>query len=284
LDFFVLFSSVASLLGSPGQGNYAAANAFLDALAYHRRVQALPALSINWGPWTEAGMAAALGRQGERRWTAQGLGFITPEQGLQALEQVLRRGDTQVGVLRVNWSKFAQQFAVSGEPPLLCELIGEKQTWSSSQQPSVQELELLSQLEASPPNKRQQLLLHYVQDQVVKVLGLEPSYPMDPRQALHDMGMDSLMAVELTNRLQTGLGLSFPSTLAFDYPTIEALAGYLVNKVLATESAAQPQAASQTDQQTQILEELAQLPEDEAEALLLEELATMRNRQGQSDG
>jgi myxalamid-type polyketide synthase MxaB len=284
LDFFVLFSSVASLLGSPGQGNYAAANAFLDALAYHRRVQALPALSINWGPWTEAGMAAALGRQGERRWAAQGLGFITPERGLQALEQVLRRGDTQMGVLRVNWSKFAQQFAVSGEPPLLSELIGEIRAWSSSQQPSVREIELLRQLEASAPNKRYQLLFHYVQDQVVKVLGLEPSYPMDSRQALHDMGMDSLMAVELTNRLQTGLGLSFPSTLAFDYPTVEAIARHLAEKMLPAESSAQPQAGSLTDEQTQVLAEIVQLPEDAAEALLLAELAAMRHRHGQRDG
>jgi hypothetical protein len=98
------------------------------------------------------------------------------------------------------------------------------------------------------------------------------------------MGMDSLMAVELTNRLQTGLGLSFPSTLAFDYPTVEAIARHLAEKMLPAESSAQPQAVSLTAEQTQVLAEIVQLPEDAAEALLLAELAAMRHRHGQRDG
>ncbi|MEK7324228.1 MAG: SDR family NAD(P)-dependent oxidoreductase, partial [Chloroflexota bacterium] len=120
LDFFVLFSSASSLLGSPGQGNYAAGNAFMDALAHYRKAQGLPALSINWGAWSEVGMAASLESQDQRRWAAQGMGAMTPEQGLAVFGQLLDAAEAaQIGVLPINWSTLSQR---GNQSPLLSDL------------------------------------------------------------------------------------------------------------------------------------------------------------------
>ena len=119
LDFFVLFSAGAALLGSPGQANYAAANAFLDGLAHYRRALGLPALSINWGAWSGVGMAARL----ERRLQDNGLGVIAPEQGVRIFEYLLRQSVAQIAVLPIDWHKLARQFAATGIPPLLSDLV-----------------------------------------------------------------------------------------------------------------------------------------------------------------
>jgi hypothetical protein len=110
LDFFVLFSSVASVLGSGGQGNYAAANAFLDGLAHFRTAQQLPAVSINWGPWAEAGMAATLGETGWQRFAAVGIHPIPLREGFDALAVILRDARPQVMVLPIDWNKYLHQF------------------------------------------------------------------------------------------------------------------------------------------------------------------------------
>src|SRR5262249_28859007 len=111
LDFFVLFSSVSSLLGSSGQSNYAAANAFMDALAHYRRGLGLPGLSINWGPWAGTGMAASLSSRAQVRSTTQGFSPLASEQGLQVLESLLGSPLIQIGVFPVNWDLFTQSYS-----------------------------------------------------------------------------------------------------------------------------------------------------------------------------
>lgn len=278
LDFFVLFSSVASLLGSPGQGNYAAANAFLEALAHHRRAQGLPGLSINWGSWAEVGMAASLGSHEQHRLAALGMDTIALKQGLQVLEQVFQQPSAQVGVVPVKWSQFMQQYSANTAPPLLAELAREAGLQVKAEQVSAQQLEFLQRLEKVLPRDRQELLLTHVRNQVAKVLGLGSSSSLEPHQGFFDIGMDSLTSVELRNRLQTSLGRSLPSTLIFDYPTLDALAGYLTSEMFSVEPLTDWHVASEKNNAQQAITsaEIEQLSEEDAEALLLRELESIR--------
>ncbi len=128
LDLFVLFSSAAALLGSPGQGNYAAANAFLDALAHHRRWEKRPALSVNWGSWAEVGMAARLIETEGRRWSAAGIGWIEPDRGLHTLEHLISEDRVQAGVLPIDWAKFFERIPPGSEPAWLAEIARDART------------------------------------------------------------------------------------------------------------------------------------------------------------
>jgi myxalamid-type polyketide synthase MxaB len=269
LDFFVCFSSLASLLGSPGQGNYAAANAFLDALAHHRRALGLAGTSINWGPWSEAGMAAGLAEQS--RLAAQGIEAIALEQGLQVLGELLSEPVSQLGVLPINWAKFGQQFAKNDSLPVL-------RTFTKGTAPSPQqEFKLLQQLAGASGEEGRTLLLEHIRSQIAKVLHLSSAEQVEPRQRLFDLGLDSLMAVELKNRLEASLGRTFSSTLLFNYPTVESLVEYLVQELLQVEGA--EQVSKELKQESEVSAELKEIPEEleeisdvEAEALLLEEL------------
>ncbi|WP_026736723.1 type I polyketide synthase [Fischerella sp. PCC 9605] len=275
LDLFVTFSSVSALLGSPGQGNYAAANAFMDALAHHRRALGLPGLSINWGPWSDAGMAASLTSRDQARFTAQGVEPIPAQQGMQVLGNLLaQQSTTQVGVLPVNWSKFLQQFPQSLASPFL------ESFAAAFEEPSAQPTKLfLQQLEAAPVSDRRTLLIAHIQTEITKVMGLDSFQLPDPQQGFFDMGMDSLMLVELRNRLESTLGYSLPATLPFDYPTVEALVDYLAKEVmeieLSNESAVELQ-KSNNEEQVVAESNLDHLSDNEAEALLLSKLDSMR--------
>jgi acyl transferase domain-containing protein/acyl carrier protein len=278
LDFFVLFSSAASLLGSTGQANYAAANAFLDGLAHHRRSQGLPAVSVNWGPWTEAGMAARAG-QAEGRWAAQGIGGITPEQGTDVLDQILRADPVQVGVLPVTWSTYLRRFAADDTPALLRELARTTRGPEQRTAASPPEDRLPDRLAATPPQDRLDLLRGHVRDQVVAVLGLPATYHLEPRQKFFEIGLDSLMAIELKNTLQGQLGRTLPSTVVFEYPTVEALTEYLARDVLALELDVAEEPAPETSARSaETVERLKDLSEDALEDLLAKKLASLAER------
>jgi myxalamid-type polyketide synthase MxaB len=273
LDFFVLFSSIAAMFGAPSQGNYAAANAFMDGLAFYRRKQGLPALSLNWGPWAEGGMVTELGNRGEARLAEQGLRLIKPEQGLQALARLLRGVHAQAAVLPVNWTKFSRQFQSGEEPPLFGHVL--KAFKPQLAKPQAQTArDLVKELEAALPAERLPLLTAHVREQVVKVLGLDATQTPALHQGLTALGMDSLMAVELSNRLRGSLGHALPATIAFEYPSIAALTQYLATEVLQWETSSKTEAESNDAQngRAHVQQEIEQIAEGELEDSLLQEL------------
>lgn len=223
IDFFVLFSSATALLGSPGQANHVAANTFLDTLAQYRRSLGHPALSINWGIWSEVGSAVDRATPMGLR----GIGTIASQQGIQILAQLLQQPITQIGVVPIHWQQFLQQgvtapffedFAVITQPNLQ----------QSSAIP-----EFLQQFQSASPPKRRSLLAQYLRNQLAQVLGFSPEAPeaIDPQRGFFDLGMDSLTAVELRNRLHTSLNCSLPATIIFDYPTLNNLVDYLMQQL-----------------------------------------------------
>ena len=205
LDFFVCFSSAASLLGSPGQGNYAAANAFLDALAHARRARGLPGLTINWGPWAEVGMAA---RTSAAPWG--GLAQIPPATGLQMLAYLLEQPLGQIGVLPVSWRDMARHApAHMRGMSLLRDYLSEPPQDPAANTPEARSA-VLDQLATLPTDERQGLLLQHLQQQVANVVGAREVAAIDAAQTLLEFGLDSLMTIELKNRLEADLQLSLP--------------------------------------------------------------------------
>ena len=262
LDFFIMFSSATSLLGSVGQSNHVSANAFLDALAYNRLAQGLPALSINWGAWSEIGYAARV--QAGDFLKNQGMGTIDPGAGLAALKRVFHSNTAQVGVIPIDWPTYLQRTACSG---YLSEF---RREFSLTQPGSSEEKAEFRQLfESTPQDERHALLTRHVAAQVATVLGFSASTAIDRKQGFFDMGMDSLTSIELRNRLRTSLGCALPSTLAFDFPSVTALVDYLAKEVLGQVDAS-PQI--ETGEERKALE---QLTEEQAEAKLLKELEEM---------
>jgi acyl transferase domain-containing protein len=229
LDFFVLFSSVASLLGNHGQANYAAANAFLDAFVHYRQAQGMSALSINWGPWSEIGGAAALVRDNRQQLAEHGLGVIAPQQGLDALAASLVQQTAQVGVVPLLWPQFLRTDAVHNAffAEFTSQMVRAEQTVlaATTIRPSIRR-----QLENAQPDERHTLLLTYLQQEVIRILHMT-GLP-NPQIGFSEMGMDSLMSIELRRKLEKGLEVSLPSTVVFEYPTIDSLAMYILKETL----------------------------------------------------
>ncbi|MBI4995373.1 MAG: SDR family NAD(P)-dependent oxidoreductase [Rhodocyclales bacterium] len=287
LDCFVLFSSVAAVLGSAGQSNHSAANAFLDLLARERHSRGLPGLSINWGAWTEVG--AAVDRGVAERVDAMGLGAVTPAQGLQALERLLGQDRAQVAVLPADWRRyFAQARYVdhAGKPcvpAFLADLaagaaglanaatLAAEGSRDQKSAAAVRPVDLREQLTAAAPGRRRSLVAAFVRERALRALGVDQSRAIDPRTPLGELGLDSLLAVELRNTLGTALGQSLPATLLFDYPTIDALTDYLLDEVLqlgepAVSATAVP--AGTTERPTSTVGAIEELSDDEVDRLL----------------
>jgi acyl transferase domain-containing protein/NAD(P)-dependent dehydrogenase (short-subunit alcohol dehydrogenase family)/SAM-dependent methyltransferase/acyl carrier protein len=220
LDFFVAYSSFTSIAGTPGQSSHAAANAFLDALAWHRRAQGLPALSINWGAWSDIGAAAE--RQVGRRLAAQGGGTLAPDQALRLLEKVWHAKPAQVAIVPIHWARLESRQA---RRPMFAEMV------SAVPAPASHPTDVHDRLRAASPRRRPALLLEHVCAQTAKVLGMGGAERIQPGQGFFELGMDSLTSVELRNRLRETLGCALPTTVAFDHPTPEALTQFLLGEM-----------------------------------------------------
>lgn len=244
LDFFVMFSSIASLLGNAGQSNHAAANAFLDALAYHRQAQGLAGLSINWGAWSQVGAFAQ--RQLDEQTKTRGIGTFAPEQGLVALEQLLSQSSTQVAVMPVNWVQFFEKS--TSVSPLLTNFL------QTSVKPVVVQSDLVEQLKTANTTKRRKLLQEHICSVVAKVLGWHLSEPIELQKVFFELGIDSLTSLDLKNHLQKSLKCSLPLNLVFEYPTVELLTDYLVQELgLDSDDKSPKEVQHESNKQVQLL-------------------------------
>ncbi len=231
LSAFVLFSSVAALIGSPGQGNYAAANAFLDALAAKRRSEDLPASSLAWGLWAEAGgMAVGLDEAEIARLERQGISALPTELGLELFDRA-RGLDTALLVpVRLDFAGLTVRARAGMLPALLRGLVR-----APARRVGPAGGSLAQRLAGVPDGEREGVVLELVQAQVATVLGHASAAAVDPDRAFKDLGIDSLGAVELRNRLTQASGVRLPSTLVFDHPTPAAIATFLLTEVGAVE-------------------------------------------------
>ena len=280
LDFFVMFSSVASFLISAGHGNYAAANAFLDSLAAYRRSQGLAATSINWGPW-EIGLAAAAS-QSDRldRLSDRGLTTLTSAEGMAALATLIEQSPARIAVMHFDAPKWCSAPDLTTSTALFTRLVGEAKAETSVVDTSVEEISLTESLlavDAGPARRR--ALEAYVQEQVARVLRLAPSR-IDTNKAFRTMGLDSLMGLEFRNRLEARTGLTIPATLVWNYPTVTQLATELAGRIGVPLDAAEARTADSSGAEAMspehdgdlaaLLGEIEDLSDEDARRLLAE--------------
>ena len=224
LDLFVLCSSAAALLGSPGQASYTAANAFLDALAHHRRALGLPALCINWGAWTEVGLAAAQANRGDRL-ASFGLEGLSPDEGAEAFARLFQEGPTQRAAMRFDVRRWQELYLTAARSRLLSELGADPAGADASLRGGGT---FRAQLFAAPPGERGAALRDHLREQVARVLRCDPSR-IGASTPLQQGGLDSLMAMELRNRLEVSLGVTLNVTLIWRHPTVADLADHLAS-------------------------------------------------------
>jgi acyl transferase domain-containing protein/NADPH:quinone reductase-like Zn-dependent oxidoreductase/acyl carrier protein len=231
LDFFIVYSSASSVIGSPGQANYATANALLDGLVAERRAKGLPATSVNWGPWAQGGMAAS--HAARANLSAQGLIPLEPSAALSALNEIVAYGTAQATVIKANWQRAAKGALGASRPALLDAVLPSAATAARG------DSELLRQLHEVPEAERGSFLTEYLRYEVQSFLRL--AQPPAATSRFLELGTDSLMAVEFSNRLlpQFGGAFTISATAIFDYPTIGSLAEYLAGQV--------PESVSQTN-------------------------------------
>lgn len=224
LQFFTVFSSIASVWGSGGMAHYAAANHFLDGLVAYRRQQGRVANAIQWGPWGGGGMAAGdAGDQAEKR----GLRLLPPAQGVLFMRTFWQRQDSHVVVADVVWERFKELLEVRREQPLLSLVARAKTAATHSGQKSA----ALAALADKPLEQRAEAIVELLRGLMARVIGAESIDKIDPDQPLMDLGIDSIMALEIKKQLEAETGTAVQATLIFDYPTIRRIADHFA-KVL----------------------------------------------------
>lgn len=267
LDHFVLFSSTASIFGAPGQGNYAAANTFMDALAQYRRVQGLPALSINWGPWADVGMSASLDSRAVAQRLAHGLTPITPADGVRLLEQAMAGSRAQIGIVSVDWEKMLKSFSLALQRSSIFKEVVARVSGGAGE--TTKRSVLVEELRQAPPEKRRSLFDAYVIERVAKVLGADPAN-VSLEESLTSQGFDSLMALELRERVEAELGITIPILVFFRSNSLNDLGNFLFDEV--TRNFFDTASSSVGDSPQELLAKLDHLSDKEVDAALRREL------------
>ena len=272
LDFFVCYSAAGTTLGASGQSLYAAANTALDALVVKRVREGYPGSSIAWGGWSGAGMLAELSASGREGWAERGLVSITPESGFPQLEHSLQSGISNTIAIAVDWRMFAATAPSGLDLGPFSELThGSAITGRGAVR--AQERTLGTQLLAATPPERHARLQQCVETAARSIIGLDTDMHIDPDLPLKDIGLDSLMAVEMRNELARDIDLRLTATLLFDYPTVNRLIEYLDAQIHPRQPEKVGDRGSESD-------DLDNLSDKELAALLDEELAastTSRN-------
>jgi mycoketide-CoA synthase len=241
LSAFVLFSSMAGLVGASGQANYSAANAYLDALATHRRAAGLPGISLGWGLWSQAsGLTGHLEDTDIARLGRDGILAMTPPEALALLDTALVVDEPFVVPARIDRAALRAKATAGTLPPMFTELIaGPARRQVGDALAAAQSRSALAQrLAALPEDEQHRLLLDLVRSHMATVLGLPTPESIAPDLAFADHGFDSLTAVELRNRLKAATGLTLSPTLIFDYPTPAAIAGFFHGELVDGDSVA----------------------------------------------
>lgn len=222
LHYFICFSSIASFLGSIGQSNYSAANAFMDRFAHYRNSINLPCISVNWGPWSEIGMAASL----VDRLKTQGYKPISVSSGLDMLKQMISLANTipQVAISPMDWPKYMKR--VNKHVSFFDDVAD-----STLNKEEENKLSLMDVLDSVDSHDKLNVLENSIKEYIRTVIGLRESVEIDTNVSIFDFGLDSLMAVELKNLIEKNVKIKLRSTLLFDYPNVKSLVGYLSQKI-----------------------------------------------------
>jgi hypothetical protein len=264
LDFIVLCTAAATMFGAPGQGAYAAANAELAAIGDRWRCEGAAVASIAWGPWRDAGMFAAMSERAQAVWKARGLIPMGEEEAFASLEQALAAEVGQALVARVDWPRALADEGIARNISLFAAMQVKRRA-AEATSPAVHDG--LAAIRVLPGALRRNAVIEAVAARVRAVLDLPKDAALPSALPLKDLGLDSLMAVELRNHLARFGGISLPATLAFDHPTLDALAGRLSTLWSLDTEATAPEAS-----RASVEDDLAGLSDEDAEALLAAEL------------
>jgi NAD(P)-dependent dehydrogenase (short-subunit alcohol dehydrogenase family)/acyl carrier protein len=277
LDCFVLFSSWSSFLGSPGQANHSAANAFLDALAWQRRAAGRPALSINWGAWAEIG-AATKGEAAEHL-RRRGIGSFSPTMGFRALGHLMSQGTVQAAFTPFDIARWRQSTPAATRCSWfeLLDVATEAPPGSQTDENQAGPESLLDRLrQASSEEERRQRMQDFLKAQVAQTLR-QPIARIDPHKPFKSYGMDSLTALEFRNRIEAATGATFSATLVFNYPNIHQLETFLLEKLQdhpphsSEAPTVEPGSDSAADELSALLDEVEKLSDEDARKLLNDE-------------
>lgn len=261
LDFFVLFSSVASVVGTMGQGNYAAGNSFMDSLVHYRRSKGLPALSINWGPWGEVGMASRLDLTDY--YAQRGIGIIRPNDGIEILSRLLNYDLPQVTVVPANWALVANLYPTGTTVRIISDLLAEAQEKSTIQGDTtvISEGHFIQQIFAAEASQQTSLLETHIQELISQVLRIDLSR-LNSEQSLNALGLDSMMAIELKQRIEISVGASIAVVDLLKGSNIREIVTILMPQIQ------ENQRLVSQEEISEMLTELQQLSPEETERLL----------------